>query len=516
MFAILKNHGTNKNVERCEIAILPGPSGDSSQATGSDTDQLSSILIIRLHCKFGIKKTHRLSLSPPPPHLAPNLPISSTQSKVVAGPKAIKDLIDHFTMTKQKGARTTGSRLIWEWAGEEVTVKSAAGLLGGPAGKSWSLISFGACTEIKRRAQTAISLHRSLLKPMNSINMTSRRLPCVSPSNRKSLLWVMDCQWNANILKRSYFLPQAAITLAENLSQQLHLSFSAAAAPLSITIESDAHESLFVIATRESGQTPSSAPPAQTSRNTAKGKQRGGQEDAELQGKTKPMKVVAEVARPQNSSFRQPASSASSRTREPSIAFEEPERRSSAAASSSSRTGDSVTARGTEPTTPQSVRFDLSKNSRPLFHAASPSVGGSQRNADNFQQLSQADQEVIRASGLGLESMTPAEIAAMLDDDDLDLDAEVGVGAVADRARELTKPTAPQWMANNDGQSRSFQFEPALSEEERMEMEFDPLAGQDGDAEDSFMPLTQFDVTARRSKQKVRTEYPNSRLAHYH
>lgn len=43
--------------------------------------------------------------------------------------------MDHFNLTKAKGGRAAGLRLIWEWGGEEVNVKSSAGLLGGPTGE---------------------------------------------------------------------------------------------------------------------------------------------------------------------------------------------------------------------------------------------------------------------------------------------------------------------------------------------------------------------------------------------
>src|SRR5262249_20059228 len=152
-------------------------------------------------------------------------------------------------------------------------------------------------------------------------------------------------------------------------------------------------------------------------------KKRSGQDDVEPQKKAKSMKVVAEVERPPNGSLRHPpSSSASSGARQPSLAMEEPERFPSAPPSQSARTAQSETARGTELATPQSGRTPTLRNVRPLFHAASPSVAASQPRAEHFHQLSQADQQIIRASGLGLEKMTPAEIVAMLDDDDLDLD----------------------------------------------------------------------------------------------
>lgn len=101
--------------------------------------------------------------------------------------------------------------------------------------------------------------------------------------------------------------------------------------------------------------------------------------------------------------------------------------------------------------------------------------------------------------------MTPAEIAAMLDDDDMDMD--VDAEAAVSRARQAEKPIAPVWRNDDPPSPKRPQFETEMSEEERMELEYDPLAGEldDDGGEDSFLPLTQFDAKARTGRQKVRS-----------
>ncbi|KAG8910912.1 hypothetical protein FRC00_007356, partial [Tulasnella sp. 408] len=255
MYSILKNHGADKNVERCEIAIVPGRSPDSTpQASGttasSGADHFSSILVIRLHCKYGVKKTHRLSLSPPSPLLAPNLPVTSTQSSVVVGPRAVKDLMDHFNLTKAKGGRAAGLRLIWEWGGDEVNVKSSAGLLGGPTDS---------------QIATSISV--------DAEEFDQYEVPAAPVCFGFEL---------------KEFL--AAIILADNLSLQLNLAFTDAGAPLAITIESDALEALFVVATKDmSGKGPATSN-QQTTSATSSSRKRAGQDDTEPQRKAKSMK----------------------------------------------------------------------------------------------------------------------------------------------------------------------------------------------------------------------------------
>ncbi|KAG8986714.1 hypothetical protein FRB90_003827, partial [Tulasnella sp. 427] len=459
----ISNHGADKNVERCEIAILPGRLGDSApRASGTTTssqgENFSSTLVIRLHCKYGVKKTHRLALNPPSPLVAPNLPVTSTQSSVVVGPRAVKDLMDHFNLTKAKGGRAAGLRLIWEWGGEEVTVKSSAGLLGGPSGN---------------QIATSISVDA---EEFDQYEVPAP--PVCFGFELKEFL--------------------AAIILADNLSLQLNLAFTDAGSPLAITIESDGLEALFVVATKDmSGKGPN----AQTTSTATNGRKRAGQDDAEPQRKTKSMKVVSEADQSAITSFRASSTSASSsRTRQPSIAFEPEVRPPSAAPSDISRASRSETARATEPTTPTPLR---TASRKPLFHTASPSAVGSQRSGEGFHQLSQADQAAFRASGLGLETMTPAEIAAMLDDDDMDMDVDAEATVV--RARQAEKPAVPVWRNDDPPQIRQeFGFGDEMTEEERMEMEDDPLAGEvdDDDGEDSFLPLTQFDAKARSGRQK--------------
>ncbi|KAG8986690.1 hypothetical protein FRB90_003847 [Tulasnella sp. 427] len=480
LYSILRNHGADKNVERCEIAIVPGRLGDSApRASGTTTssqgESFSSTLLIRLHCKYGVKKTHRLALNPPSPLVAPNLPVTSTQSSVVVGPRAVKDLMDHFNLTKTKGGRAAGLRLIWEWGGEEVTVKSSAGLLGGPSGKYAPSILGQTWLKIAADSQIATSIS------VDAEEFDQYEVPAPPVCFGFEL---------------KEFL--AAIILADNLSLQLNLAFTDAGSPLAITIESDGLEALFVVATKDMSGKGSNA---QTTSTATNGRKRAGQHDAEPQRKAKSMKVVSEADQSTITSFRASSTSSStSRTRQPSIAFEPEVRQPSAAPSDLSRASRSETARATEPTTPTPLR---AASRKPLFHTASPSAVSSQRSGEGFHQLSQADQAAFRASGLGLETMTPAEIAAMLDDDDMDMD--VDAEATVARARQAEKPAVPVWRNDDPPPIRQeFGFGDEMTEEERMEMEDDPLAGEveDDDGEDSFLPLTQFDAKARSGRQK--------------
>lgn len=100
-----------------------------------DKDSLESKLILRLHCKHGnlnldtllhyyplagVVKTHRLLLSTPTSLLAPRAPESSAESQLSIGPRAIRDMVEHFPT---KGAKSD-PQLIWNFGEAEVQVKS--------------------------------------------------------------------------------------------------------------------------------------------------------------------------------------------------------------------------------------------------------------------------------------------------------------------------------------------------------------------------------------------------------
>ena len=121
---------------------------------------MESKLIIRLHCKHGgvptslaycvivaeaspswlpsgIVKTHRLLLQTPSSQLHLHVPEALNESHVVIGPKAMRDMIDHFPSTRGKA----DPQLIWVFDDAEVHVRSLENSLDGKG--EWNLLSFG-------------------------------------------------------------------------------------------------------------------------------------------------------------------------------------------------------------------------------------------------------------------------------------------------------------------------------------------------------------------------------------
>ncbi|KAI0306022.1 Rad9/Ddc1, partial [Multifurca ochricompacta] len=119
LLAILKHKNLEKALERLDLVIIDGITTHSDHEQG-DHDSLESKLIIRLHCKHGIVKTHRLLLQTPSSQLHLHVPEAPNESRVVIGPKAMREMIDHFPSTRGKA----DPQLIWVFDDTEVHVRS--------------------------------------------------------------------------------------------------------------------------------------------------------------------------------------------------------------------------------------------------------------------------------------------------------------------------------------------------------------------------------------------------------
>ncbi len=68
----------------------------------------------------GVVKTHRLALNQPN-SLVPNMSEQALESRLVVGPKALKNLLDHFPFSR--GSKSD-PQLIWNFWDEEVQLRS--------------------------------------------------------------------------------------------------------------------------------------------------------------------------------------------------------------------------------------------------------------------------------------------------------------------------------------------------------------------------------------------------------
>ncbi|KAF8578223.1 hypothetical protein K439DRAFT_1247150, partial [Ramaria rubella] len=206
LLSILKHKTVEKTVDRCVLSISDN-SQEPSTPEEDETDSLERKLIVKLHCKHGVVKTHKLLLLTPTGPYAPQISASPIESRVTVGPHALKDILAHFPHAK---GTKSDPELIWLFGLNDVKVKSKE--LGGEAkGKSIS-------TEIKMSADEFDSYN--IHEPPISVGLHLREF-------------------------------NATVTLAESLSVALDLRFTEPRAPIYIEFNTDSSDSefLFLIST---------------------------------------------------------------------------------------------------------------------------------------------------------------------------------------------------------------------------------------------------------------------------
>ena len=121
-------------MDKCELSIVEGVTPDPEQ---EETDSLETKLVVRLYCKhglytiyfasyesdgiIGVTKTHRLPLhDATSTHTFSSTP-NSTESRLSIGPKALKDMMEHFPSVK---GNRGDPQLIWSFGDSEVQIKS--------------------------------------------------------------------------------------------------------------------------------------------------------------------------------------------------------------------------------------------------------------------------------------------------------------------------------------------------------------------------------------------------------
>ncbi|KAK7686260.1 hypothetical protein QCA50_010480 [Cerrena zonata] len=133
LLSVLKPRTVERTVDKCDLLIVYGDSSTNGQNEGGEgndeeIDSLESKLIVRLHCKHGVVKTHRLLLSETTRHMAPNVPESPEQSNLTIPPKNLKDILDQFHTGKGKGGKNNDLQLIWTFDVDNVFVRAQESL----------------------------------------------------------------------------------------------------------------------------------------------------------------------------------------------------------------------------------------------------------------------------------------------------------------------------------------------------------------------------------------------------
>ncbi|KAF7361933.1 hypothetical protein MVEN_00538300 [Mycena venus] len=345
LLSILRHRTVEKSVERCELSIADG----AQQANRSDAEQdgLESKLIVRLHCKHGVIKTHRLLLLTLTSFLAPGVPDASNESHLTVGPRALRDMIEHFPVPK--GARSD-PQLIWNFGESEVEVKS-----------------FESSLDSKGRNELSTELTIS--------------------ADEFDLYDVFATPTTIAFHLREF---NATIAFAESMSLALELRFTDPAAPLFIDVEGDNADTLFVIST---SQVPGAPMASQASTVNPKKRERE-ETPRDFARIKKSMKAVQ-------------------RTDAASVSLAHADRASRSQSTATSRTAGSM------PPPPVLQRSYQSHHEETFDAQMTP--GPSRHEEPLFlpmsSQMSAADEQILRETGLGIEEMNADELEMMLEGD---------------------------------------------------------------------------------------------------
>ncbi|PPQ84592.1 hypothetical protein CVT25_015795 [Psilocybe cyanescens] len=359
--SILKHRTVEKSVERCELSIVEG---NADEGEGDeDRDSLESKLIVRLHCKHGVIKTHRLLLLIPMTLMVPGVPDNTNESRLIIGPKTLKDLLEHFPVAK--GARSD-PQLVWTFDNGEVSLKSME-------------------SSVDSRGRGQLS---------TEISITTQEF---------DIYELYEAPTTIAFHLREF---TATIAFADSMSLPLEMRFTDPSAPLFIDIEGDLIEVLFVISTSHvPGVT---AATQYNSQNINIKKRERAQSTAETPRVKRPMKAVQVMApgidyNKSNSNSRA-GSHIDGSMPPPSVI----PNRGSYSAMQSQNSGRSVKSPGPSSSHGQRLGPPQSVKKEPLFLPSS--------------QMSAADEEVLRSTGLGLENMDSAELAELLEGEGEEVD----------------------------------------------------------------------------------------------
>ncbi|KAH9072274.1 Rad9/Ddc1 [Lactarius deliciosus] len=128
LLTILKHKTLEKTLDRLDLIIVDGEPIDGGRIivdARSITDKIPSRL------SPGIVKTHRLLLQTQSSQLHLHVPEALNESHVVIGPKAIREMIDHFSSTRGKA----DPQLTWVFDDTEVHVRSLENSLDSKGGQ---------------------------------------------------------------------------------------------------------------------------------------------------------------------------------------------------------------------------------------------------------------------------------------------------------------------------------------------------------------------------------------------
>ncbi|KAF5325695.1 hypothetical protein D9611_000358 [Ephemerocybe angulata] len=317
----------------------------------------------------GIIKTHRLLMLTPTALLAPNCQGLTDESKVTIGPRALKDVIDHFSVNT--GGKSD-PQLVWTFADGELVLRSSESAIGNKGREQLS-------TELTLSADEFDDYDIS--SPPITVAFHLREF-------------------------------NATIAFTDSMSLSLEMRFTEPASPLFIDVEGDGFDCLFVLSTNQVTGTQNTT---QSQATASSSRKRDRDETThETPRMKKPMKAVQPAPLP-------------SGTRAPSMLRTQPRPPNSInPLPSTSRPAPSSFF--SDPPLAESTHHGMPPPPVPFKALASSPVQKREPSSDAeplflpCSQLSQNEVEALRSTGLGIEDMNADEFADMLEGEGEEVD----------------------------------------------------------------------------------------------
>ncbi|KAJ8587447.1 hypothetical protein M405DRAFT_863720 [Rhizopogon salebrosus TDB-379] len=454
LLSILKHKTTEKTVERCEFTIVEATDLYEQDAPDEDQDTLESRLIIRLHCKHGIVKTHRLPLLIPTSLLSPGVPDSENESRLTIGPRAIKDITEHFP--NARGAKSD-PQLVWTFGDTDVEVKSLESSI-----------------DTRGKAQLSTELTIS--------------------ADEFDVYEVYASPTTIAFHLREF---NATIAFADAMGLCLDLRFTDPAAPLFIDVESDESECLFVVSTSQINGSGAAAPSNSAQLHARKRALPNDEGECSVKQRSETPRIKKPMKAVQRTDAHTPDVASTSRAQSDTRSMPPPSYVPQHTTDSSRDQNSPVPAPSMN-NNPPSWNFlsnpasgGVNVDPEPLFYAdssqllsggPSPEMGRATARDRTplfypLSQLSQTDEEVIRASGLGIENMDRDELEAMLEGEGEEVDFDFGA------SQNLIK------VEDGDSAMLSADDPESLELVEDSSIEFGPTQDDVGGRKKAFQPL---------------------------
>ncbi|CAK5281514.1 unnamed protein product [Mycena citricolor] len=366
LLSILKHRTIEKNVERCEMSIVEG----SLDRTESD-DSLESRLIIRLHCKHG--KYTLIARKLKYAHSKLYLGVVKTHRLVLLNLTSF--LAPGVPNAQNESHLTVGPRAIRDMIEYFPMPK-------GTRSDPQLVWNFGESeVEVKSYESSLDTKGRNQLSTELSISADEFDLYdlCLTPTSIAFHLREFN----------------ATIAFAESMSLALELRFTDPAAPLFIDVEGDNVDTLFVIST---SQVPGAPAASQASTSVNPRKRVREETPRDLSRIKKPMKAVQ-------------------RTDAAALAHSETDR---ASRSQSTMPRGSMLPPASIPDTHQNASMKLPGGGLPEAQST-PRQEEEPLFLPFSSQLSIAETQVLKNTGLGFEDMDVNELSMLLDDEGLEV-----------------------------------------------------------------------------------------------